>query len=388
MKYMRKVRLVSLAAAMFAAVAASAEVVVDASGVGKALIPVSVSVADADFAKSLKKNLELSGLFTVAANGAVRVSGASGAVTAQGAGKIVRLADAFGDAKAARMAARKLANSMCEAYGGQRGFALDRIVFLSRGRSGSEICTAYPDGYDIRSVTSDGKAAVGIRWKDAQSVFYTGFLNAGPQVFELNTDTGARRLKWSFKGLTTGAAVSPDGGRVAIILSFQGNPELYVIDLATSQWTRMTKTPGASEGQPAWSPDGRRIVYVSDETRHPQLYVVDVATKERRRLTSRGAQSVDPDWGPDGRIAYVSKQGGQSRLAVLDPAQGESGAKYVTAAGSWEHPSWARDARHLVAGRDKALFVVDTELRRDGTPETPRQVFQANGNWCDPSWSR
>jgi TolB protein len=143
----------------------------------------------------------------------------------------------------------------------------------------------------------------------------------------------------------------------------------------------------ASGGQPTWSPDGTQIAYVSDTTRHPQIYVVDVATKAKRRLTSKGSQNVDPDWGADGRITYITKRGGLAQVAVMDPKAGEQSAKLVTSPGSWEHPVWSRDGRHLVAGRDKALFVVDSVEKEDGGDE-PRQLFRAAGNWITPTWIR
>jgi TolB protein len=228
---------------------------------------------------------------------------------------------------------------------------------------------------------------VGPRWApNKKDIYYTGFLQRTPLVYRLDVASGSRSLLAQFKGLATGAAVSPDGKSCAIVLSYQGNPELYVIDMASGRWVRMTNTPLASEGQPAWSPDGRKIVYVSDETRHPQLYVIDVATKQKRRLTSKGSQNVDPDWGSDGRITYITKRGG-AQIAVMDPSAGEASAKLVTAPGNWEHPSWSRDARNIVASRDRALFVVDTEMQND-MPNKPTRVFFAEGSWITPSWSR
>ena len=168
---------------------------------------------------------------------------------------------------------------------------------------------------------------------------------------------------------------------MAAILSFQGNPELYV--LQGDRFIRLTTTPNASEGQPTWSPDGKKIAYVSNETRHPQIYVIDVATKAKRRLTSRGRENIDPDWGPDGRIAYITKRGG-AQVALMTSADGDASATLVTDQGNWEHPSWARDRRHLVANRDRALFVIDTLPEGD----KPRQVFHANGNWISPCWMR
>ena len=281
-----------------------------------------------------------------------------------------------------------MSDAMCAAMSedGQKGFACDRIVFVSRkSPQSSELCMCYPDGQDVRQLTSDGKAAVGPRWKDAKTVYYIGYLNGGQQIFEHNVETGERKLVFNLKGISSPAAVSPDGTKVAIAASFQGNPELYV--LSGGRYTRLTNTKTASEGQPTWSPDGTEIAYVSDETRHPQIYVVNVATKAKRRLTSKGSQNVDPDWGADGRLAYITKRGGLAQVAVMDPKAGESSAKLVTSPGSWEHPVWSRDGRHLVAGRDKALFIVDSVETSEGGDE-PRQLFRAAGNWITPSWIR
>jgi Tol biopolymer transport system component len=89
----------------------------------------------------------------------------------------------------------------------------------------------------------------------------------------------------------------------------------------------------------------------------------------------------------DGRLTYITKRGGLSQVAVMDPKAGDASAKLVTSPGSWEHPAWARDGRHVVAGRDKALFVVDTVDKEKGGDE-PRQMFKANGNWITPTLMR
>ena len=376
-----------------AAMAASAETVVDVTGVGeKEKTSVSINVTGqsaAAYAATLKRNLELTGCFVVRGDGAVKVTGTvGGSVTARGAGKIVTAPAPATDDKSARMAARRMSDAMCEAMSknGQKGFACDRVIFVSRKTPrSSELCMCYPDGQDVRELTRDGKAAVGPRWKDANTVYYIGYLNGGQQIFEHNVETGARKVAFNLKGISSPAAVSPDGTKVAIAASFQGNPELYV--LSGGRYTRLTNTKTASEGQPTWSPDGTKIAYVSDKTRHPQIYVIDVATKEKRRVTAKGTQNVDPDWGADGRLTYITKRGGLSQVAVMDPKVGDSSAKLVTSPGSWEHPAWARDGRHVVAGRDKALFVVDTVEKADGGDE-PRQMFKANGNWITPTLMR
>ena len=376
-----------------AAIAGNGATVLEVTGiVSRVSMPVSINVKGQGseiYTKTLSRNLELTGCFKVVRDGSIKVSGAiGGTVTAAGAGKSLSAPTPAGDDKAIRMAARRMSDAMVSAMSedGQKGFACDRVVFVSRkSPQSSELCMCYPDGQDVRQLTSDGKAAVGPRWKDSKSVYYIGYLNGGQQIYEQDVETGARKLAFNLKGISSPAAISPDGTKVAITASFQGNPELYI--LSGGRYTRLTNTKTASEGQPTWSPDGTEIAYVSDETRHPQIYIVNVATKAKRRLTSKGSQNVDPDWGADGRIAYITKRGGLAQVAVMDPKTGEGSSKLVTTPGSWEHPVWSRDSRHLVAGRDKALFVVDSVEPSEGGDE-PRQMFRADGNWITPTWIR
>ena len=110
-----------LAVAAMAAISLKAETVVDISGAGAAKQSVAINIANQDYAKCLKKNLELSGLFVVQGSGAIKVSGTPGeTVRAEGMGKAITSTAAVTDAKSARMAARKLSDAMCEAFGQQK----------------------------------------------------------------------------------------------------------------------------------------------------------------------------------------------------------------------------------------------------------------------------
>lgn len=364
-----------------------AETVVDVTSYGRQKTPVEIHVANPAFASCLKKNLELTGLFVVQQTGSIKVSGASGAIRADSPRKALPMTMTFTDDKSARMAARRASDAICQAFGGQKGFAQDPVLFLNRGRTPpkgaaipAELCSCYPDGMDIRQLTNDGTMIIFQRWmKDRENVLYISDRNGATQIWEMNTLTGVRKVKWSFKGTPTGISVSPDGSRVAAILSFQGNPELYVLDMRSGSWRRLTKTEHDVEGQPTWSPDGAQIAFVRG-VNSQQIWVVDLATGKERRLTSKGRKNVDPDWGPNGQIAYISG----NVVSVMDAATGDATSRSVTDAARWEHPSWSCDGRHLSASRDKTLYVVDT--LEDG--DRPRQMFHANGNWIAPCWAR
>ena len=89
-------------------------------------------------------------------------------------------------------------------------------------------------------------------------------------------------------------------------------------------------------------------------------------------------------WSLDGKLCWASKRAGQTIIVVAPVSGGEAAAREVTDSGSWEHPSWAADSRHIVASRDNALFIVDSDP--DG--DKPVRVFHNQGNWMNPAFSR
>ena len=121
----------------------------------------------------------------------------------------------------------------------------------------------------------------------------------------------------------------------------------------------------------------------------PQLYIVDVATKQSRRLTFKGGESVQPDWGKRG-IVFATKRGAPYRVAVIDPEKGERSLRYLTPQNEiYESPSWAPDGRHVVAartqGRQRTLWVLDAEEKG----EKPYQPFSGGSTqWLNPAWSK
>ena len=248
----RQIFLALAASSALSVLAAPPTVVVKKAGAERVVVSVETTADGAAaqaFNTSLKRNLSLTGYFQVGPNGQIRVTGTPGAnVVATGAGKQVTSSAAFTDAKGARMAARQLSDAIVQAHTGKKGFACDRIAFVNRkGADNAELYTCYPDGYDIRQLTSDKRAVVGPRWAPSkEEIFYTGFLQKTPLVYRIDM-SGRRRLLEQFKCLATGAAISPNGVSCALILSFQGNPELYDLDFASKRLKRMTKTQTASE---------------------------------------------------------------------------------------------------------------------------------------------
>lgn len=349
----------------------------------------------------LRNDLLRSGWYRMAPNGQVRVTGSlSGSGTANANLTVSWPGKRFvwprtANADAVRRQAHELADAIVSNTIGETGMACSRIAMVYRApqkRNGQNIDDLYVmdyDGHNLRRLTRDGVAIVGPRWScDGQYIYFTSYRLGYPAVFRVDMQGNMLRLA-DFRGLSTGAVPSPtDPDSIAIILSHQGNPELYILNARTRALTRLTTTAQAAEASPCWSPDGRRICYVSDVAGSPQLYIVDVATKQSRRLTLRGGENVQPDWGKNG-IVFATRRGWPYRIAVIDPDRGESSLRYLTPVNEqYESPSWAPDGRHVVTSRKQGSSQSIWILDADEKGAAPYQAFRGSGQWLNPAWSR
>ena len=366
---------------------------------GVSLAEVSASGSGATiFLNVLKADLSRSGWFSVVdgAYAGVRVRGsvrgdgaASTQIQVSWPGGSFPWSEASQGVGAIRWQAHRLSDEIVRRVKGKPGMAASRIAFIGKeGASASDVYLCDSDGQGFLRLTQDRVPALSPYFHpNGQSVFYTSFKKGFACVYRVPTAGGRREPFANFTGLNTGGAVSPDGSYIAVILSHPGNPELFVINLSSRRAIRQTFTPRAAEASPCWSPDGKRIAYVSDATGTPQIYIFDSNTKKSQRVSFQGSQNVAPSWGPDGRLAYCSKQGGY-QIVVYDPRTGNS--KTVSSGADHEDPSWAPDGRHIVCSRKEgargALYVLDTE---GDHPDPPVRLPLPAGDWrapeCSPS---
>ena len=175
------------------------------------------------FIRTLSRDLELSGWFKVASAGAVRVNGtvADAGSGIQSGCRVEWPGKAFNWSKVSmgqaevRRQAHQLADEMVRLIAGETGIAQSRIVFVNRrGRNNADLYTCDADGQGIMQITHDNVAAVGPRWApNGRDIYYTSFLKGYPAVYRMAAAGGERKALASFRGLNTGAAVSPDGSR-------------------------------------------------------------------------------------------------------------------------------------------------------------------------------
>lgn len=384
-----------------ACVNASDVTITKPGGAGKASLDLSQlragGGAPAQFLKTLESDLERSGWFLISkpgqggiiVQGACQESGAS--LVAQCDVRNIGSAESYlnkafqSERSKPRRLAHEVADAIVYAVKGVPGIASTRIAMIGSRSGGKDLYVCDYDGQGLVQITREGKPCLGPGWSpDASTLVYMSFSRNYPDVYKIDLQSMRRTQIAAYPGLNAGATVAPDGRTVALTLSKDGNPELYLTDLGGGRLTRLTRTERAAEASPAWSPDGSQIVYVSDQSGSPQLYVISRSGGQGKRLSFRGSENVAPDWSREGQIVCSSRQGGRYQLCLIDPSSGAP--ELLTTDGvDHEDPTWAPDSRHIVytrtAGYKKDVYVLDT--LKD--PEI--RLTTVAGDWYSPAWS-
>jgi len=198
-----------------------------------------------------------------------------------------------------------------------------------------------------------------------------------------NVSTKERRAFANFGGSNMSPAPSPDGSKVAMILSRDGWTDLYVSNSDKSDLRRLTKSP-QDESSPCWSPDSRWICYASKEKEHRALHKVSPSGGAPQVIRTTGVLNpTEPDWSPDGKWIAFTAQMGSFRICVV-PAEGGNAIELCEG----EDPTWSPNSRTLMCARRTGGGYVLSLL--DVPTKQVKDVSRISGSssQSQPSWAR
>ena len=267
----------------------------------------------------------------------------------------------------------------------RKGIAQTKIAFKGENSPTSEIYVADFDGHDAQAVTRDNNLVAAPCWVPGHNaLYYVSYKLNHADIFYHDLSTGARRAFARYGGSNMSPAVSPDGSKVAMILSKDGWTDLYVCDADGSNLKRLTKSP-QDESSPCWSPDGKWICFAAKESEHRTLCKVSPSGGTLQRIATGGMPSpTEPDWSPDGEwIAFTAQFRSGFQICVV-PAKGGT----VTSLVEGEDPSWAPNSRTLAYGRRSGGRYVLSLL--DVPTKQYKDVSRVSGisSQSQPSWAR
>jgi TolB protein len=183
--------------------------------------------------------------------------------------------------------------------------------------------------------------------------------------------------------LNTGGRVSPEGAKIALTLSQDGNSEIYIIDRKGEILERLTTAWGI-DTSPSWSPDGKRIAFVSSRAGNPHLYLMNADGSDQKRLTFQGNYNQTPSFSPRGNLVTFTARDEYNRFDIftIDVNTGKL-TRLTQDQGNNEDPWFAPNGRLVIFSSNRTgsrqLFLSNL----DGSHQ--RQIT-AGGDYSSPAW--
>jgi Tol biopolymer transport system component len=175
------------------------------------------------------------------------------------------------------------------------------LVFSSDRDGNDEIYTIGIDGRGLRRLTNSQGSDLDPSFSPDGSMIVFDSDRQGPVAIFVMAADGSDPENVS-KPTQPGdifPAWSPDGSRIVFACGpdFDGL-DLCLLDAVGGGRDVLTETPTTREWEPSWSPDGTRIAFSSDRSGDDEIYVIDVASQEESRLRPAPAGTAIPGGPP------------------------------------------------------------------------------------------
>ncbi|MBN2804605.1 MAG: PD40 domain-containing protein [Deltaproteobacteria bacterium] len=214
-----------------------------------------------------------------------------------------------------RSLVHKWVNDVIKYFTGEPGAFGTSLVFSRKtGPNVKHVFTADWTGGGVSKITRNNSINILPAFGPGGSVYYTSFVEGSPYLYR----TGQRNAVLSNPGLNMGAVFH--GNKMAVVLSKDGNPEIYVGNADGSGLTRVTNSPSI-DVSPSFSPDGSQIAFVSDRHGSPQIFVMSAGGGGAKRITFQGSYNQTPSWCQrpgSNLIAFTGRDGGAYDIFTVD----------------------------------------------------------------------
>ncbi|MBI3198060.1 MAG: Tol-Pal system protein TolB, partial [Rhodospirillales bacterium] len=269
-----------------------------------------------------------------------------------------------------RRLAHIIADAIYKRVTGEEGYFDTRVAYVSEtgplGNRVKRIAIMDQDGFNNRYITDGRTIALTPRFSPTlQEIVYMAYgdNNTPPRVYLQNVDSGRRELLGNFPGMSFAPRFSPDGTKVVMSISADGNSDIFEMDVRGRALRRLTSGP-AIDTSPCYSNDGTQIVFNSDRGGSQQLYVMGAGGGGERRISFGEGRYATPVWSPRGDyIAFTKQGGGQFAIGIMKTDG--SGERILTSGYHNEGPTFAPNGRVVMFFREPggnsgpSLFTVD-----------------------------
>ncbi|HHB91753.1 MAG TPA: Tol-Pal system beta propeller repeat protein TolB [Thioploca sp.] len=265
-----------------------------------------------------------------------------------------------------RQVAHQISDKIYTALTGERSIFNTKIVYVTMQDKQYQLYIADADGENPQLMLKSTEPILSPSWSpNGKHLAYVTYSRVKKSkrmsVYIQDIRTGHRTRISAHKGINAAPAWSPDGRNLALTLSKDGNPEIYLLSLADKNLTRLTYNH-VIDTEPEWSPEGDYLVFTSDRSGTPQIYRMSLTGNDTRRLTFTGNYNVRPRFSPDGKkLALLHSNGKGYKIAVLELLTGK--LNVLTTTNLDESPSFAPNGNMIIYATTSKLIVTSIDGR-------------------------
>lgn len=285
--------------------------------------------------------------------------------------------------------AHHVSDTVFEELTGIEGAFSTRIMYVtSTGGTEnprSQLNIADADGHRVDTILRSSEPILSATWgPEGERIAYVSFEKGRrPAIYLRNLRDGTQQQLTNYKGLNGAPSFSPDGDRLAMVLSKDGNPDIYVLDLQTRRLRRITRHY-AIDTEPSWTPDGESIIFTSDRGGQPQIYKIRLEDFQIERLTFEGDYNAKASVLPDGSgLVMVHRRNGTFHIAFLDLRRGRT--TVLTETSLDESPSIAPNGSMLIYATQVDGQGILAGVSIDGSVKY--ELPSTEGDVREPAWS-
>ena len=223
------------------------------------------------------------------------------------------------------------------------------VAYISSDGENSRVWISQPGEDDPTNVSPRNAQAKFIRWSPEQR--YLAWVAGGdvPLLMLYDLESSETDLLVSGVDENQPPVWAPETDRIAYVSEVEGSPDIYMVELATGEQTRLTFSD-ERERIGDWSPDGQWLVFTEEE--RDGLFLRNPTGVNLIELTD--GPDRGPVWSPKGdRIAFLRDTGQGHDLYVLRPTKSDDWAddtdEVAVAHTEYDEtaPSWSADGRRL-----------------------------------------
>lgn len=287
-----------------------------------------------------------------------------------------------------RRAAHKCSDMVYSRLSGESPFFDSKIAYIAetgpKNHRMKRLAIMDSDGANHRYLTSGQATALTPRYSpDYKQILYLSYLNGNPRIYVYDLASNTQRLITQSRNPTFAPRWSPDGKWILYSMATAGNTDIYKISAAGGGTpVKLTDSPGLDVGG-SFSPDGSKIVFESDRSGSQQIYVMNADGSNQQRISFFGGRAATPEWSPRGDQIAFTHIAGNLRIAVMSPSGGNM--RYLTNGWQDEAPTWSPNGRIIQFFRTEknsgktSIWQVDLTGRNERRLPTPADA-------SDPAW--